>query len=80
MALTLAQFKADNNIVGKLQFFKSKKSNRRVATVKAGIMLVTTEDFNPAFALAAYVYENPTAEAGTCYILSNNTGTPDFEL
>ena len=64
---TLTEFKKEHNIE-KLNFYKSHNSSRFVASF-GDKLLVTTEDFDPK--QVGYVYDNPAAEAGASWILSN---------
>lgn len=66
--MTLLEFKSMTG-VDKFQFYKSKTTSRLVAEVRPNVLLVTTKDFNAS--QPAFVYDNPVAEEGAGYILSN---------
>jgi len=55
--MNLTEFKAQNGIE-KLNFYKSKQSNRMVAS-HGNISIVTTEDFDPK--KEQMVYDNPAS-------------------
>jgi hypothetical protein len=65
--MKLEDFKAQNGI-DKLNFYKSKQSSRLVAS-HGDITIVTTESFDPNG--AKMVYDNPNAENGKGFVLSN---------
>ena len=66
--MTLAEFKRMTG-VDKFQFYKSKSTSRLVASTPNHGLLVTTVDFDGS--KPAFVYENPKAEEGAGYIISN---------
>ena len=66
--MTLSEFKELQG-VEKLAFYPSHQSNRRVAGLPNGILVITIEEFDPA--QPGYVYNNPADEDGKSFILSN---------
>ena len=65
---TLKEFKAEHGIE-KLSFYKSHSSSRFVASFGNDKLIITTEEYDPK--KAGYIYDNPAAEAGASWILSN---------